>query len=241
MLVPSRRPRRERRPVRFELVQSNGRLRVLARLDPADAAAYSRAVGRVAPRVETTLRSQVLANRLGPLGRLAPWRPARARWSSEIERRLRGDRPPTVLTADVRECYASIGDRALATSLRASGAAERDIETILALVARFRAEGIRGLPVGPEPSAVLANGVLAGADEALRAAGVGHLRWVDDFFVFARDETCARDALEALRRSLAVVGLELNEAKTRMTQDPLEARTLMSASRRSLATDSGMP
>jgi hypothetical protein len=240
MFVSSRRPPRECRPVRFELVRSNGRLRVLSRLDPADAAAFSGAVGWIAPRIEGTLRPEVLANRLGPLGRLAPWGPGRTRWLSEIDRRLRTDRPPSVLAADVRECYASIGDRALAASLGATGAAECDIEAILGLMAGFRDQGVSGLPVGPEPSAVLANAVLAGADEALRTAGVIHLRWVDDFIVFASDDALARAGLEALHRSLALVGLELNEAKTRMTHDPLEARALVSASRRSFATDSGM-
>jgi hypothetical protein len=240
MDVPSRRPPRAHRAIRFELVRSNGRVRVLSHLDAADAAAFARGVGRIAPCIEGVLGPEVLANRVGALGRLEPWRHARARWRSEVDRRLGAGRPPSVLVADVRECYASIGDRAVAASLRAAGVPASDIEAILSLIARFHDEGVHGLPVGPEPSAVLANAVLAGADDALRAAGVAHLRWVDDFIVFAPDDGRARAGLEALHRSLTAVGLELNEAKTRLARDPLEARALLRVSGGSFATDSRM-
>ena len=74
-----------------------------------------------------------------------------------------------------------------------------------------------GLPVGPEPSAVVANAVLTPVDRALSDAGIRHLRWVDDLVLAAEDPGAA---LEVLRGSLATVGLRLNERKTRVVLDP---------------------
>ena len=235
-LAPTPRRPRGRRSIQFERVpKPAGGVRTIARLDPFDADAFARAVGRVGPLVERNLRAVVLANRIDRHGSLAPWRPAWARWSAEIERRLRAPRPPIVVTADVRECYASIQDRSLADCLRRAGASEAQVDGILTLVAAFRDEGVVGLPVGPEPSAVLANAVLSVADEALVAVGVAHVRWVDDVVAFALDPRGARTAIDALHRSLAAVGLELNEAKTRIVDDPAEARAALTGPRPSLA------
>ena len=240
-LAPTPRRPRGRRPIRFERVpKAGGGVRTIARLDPFDADAFARAVGRVGPLVERHLRAAVLANRIDMHGSLAPWRPARDRWSAEIERRLRFPRPPITVTADVRECYASIQDRWLRDCLRRAGAPEAAVDGILTLVAAFRDEGVVGLPVGPEPSAVLANAVLAVADEALLAVGVAHLRWVDDVVAFAHDPRGARTAIDALHRSLAGVGLELNEAKTRIVDDPAEARAAFTGLRPSLARGPGV-
>ena len=71
-----------------------------------------------------------------------------------------------------------------------------------------------GLPVGPLPSAVVANAVLAVVDREIASAGWRHVRWVDDVWASARDRRHAERALHGLRLALAAEGLELNEAKT---------------------------
>jgi len=105
-------------------------------------------------------------------------------------------------------------------SLLALGCRAGDADRIGRFIHRLGELGVRGLPVGPEASAVLANGVLAGVDRALSLAGFRHLRWVDDFVVRARGARDAERVLAVLRGSLAPLGLELNEAKTRMVLDP---------------------
>jgi Reverse transcriptase (RNA-dependent DNA polymerase). len=85
---------------------------------------------------------------------------------------------------------------------------------LLALLARLQDEGVKGLPIGPEPSAVLANLVLAEGDRALREASAPHVRWVDDFVVFTEGRLHSIRAHDALRRSLGESGLELSEPKT---------------------------
>ncbi len=215
--------------------------RQLVRLDADDRAAFACAVWRVAPAIERSLGPEVLANRAGPRpGTLLPWRPAWARWRAEIARQLEENARPVVLVADVRGCYSSIGPDALDGALRRAGARESDVSAILAWYARFRAGGVEGLPVGPEPSAVLANAVLTVADRALRGHGTRFQRWVDDIVAFAPDHRQAIRALDDVHRALSSAGLELHDGKTRIVSHPDEARELLLRRRCSLAAGSNV-
>jgi len=90
------------------------------------------------------------------------------------------------------------------------------------------------LPVGPEPSAVLANAVLAPVDLAVAAAGVPHVRWVDDVVAFVPGRRRAVRVTDAVRRELEAMGLRPNEAKTRIEDRRIAApRTASSAAARS--------
>jgi hypothetical protein len=125
-------------------------------------------------------------------------------------------RAGTVAVADVRNCYASIRDEVLADRLLRLGAPPREVERLRGLLERFHDQGISGLPVGPEPSAILANAVLGDADRALARAGVTSLRWVDDIVVFAASEPAAARALDRLAAGLADAGLEPAVEKTHL-------------------------
>jgi hypothetical protein len=210
--------------------------RQLVRLDPDDGGAFACAVWRVAPAIERSLGPQVLANRAGHRpGTLLPWRPAWARWRAEIARQLEEDACPVVLIADVRRCYSSIGPGALDRALRRAGVREADVAAILAWHARFRAGGVEGLPVGPEPSAVLANAVLTVADRALRENGTRFQRWVDDIVAFVPDHRQAIRALDGVHRALSSAGFELHDGKTRIVSHRDEAHELLLRRRCSLA------
>jgi hypothetical protein len=125
-----------------------------------------------------------------------------------------------LLFADARDCYGTIGPEVVDEALRRLGCDAAAAGAIRRFLVRLAALGVRGLPVGPDPSAVLANAVLAGVDGALRRAGVEHLRWVDDVVAGVADPAAARPTLELVRRHLALAGLELNETKTRVVSDP---------------------
>jgi hypothetical protein len=114
------------------------------------------------------------------------------------------------------------------SALRAMGACGAPaIERFLGELERL---GIRGLPVGPEPSGVLANAVLRHADRALDAERVEQIRWVDDVVISASAPADARDALDVLRGALGEIGLRLNEGKTRVVDDPSALGTLSAVS-----------
>jgi hypothetical protein len=206
----------ERRPV-----VARRRLTVL---DPSLAARYVTLVGVVVPKVESGLSPAAMANRViasstrPPSFRLAPWRSERAAFARRLSR-LAGEAPCAVF-ADVRDCYAAVAPVVVRASLLALGCRVGDADRIGRFLRGLEELGVRGLPVGPEPSAVLANGVLAGVDRALMLAGFRHLRWVDDFVVRARGARDAERVLAVLRDSLGPLGLELNEAKTRVVLGP---------------------
>jgi hypothetical protein len=209
--------RAERRPPELVVVpKPGGGVRWLAILGPADDAVYRRAVRRLSEMIERVLGPEVVANRVatGPGLRLRPWRSER-RTFVRSSRSLLGT-GAVVVKADVRECYPSIRSEMVERALIGLGAWRSDVIAVWRILDRFGGDGIAGLPIGPDPSAVLANAVLVTADDAVRAAGGRHVRWVDDVWAIARNERHADELLDRLRRDLAAIGLSLNEAKTRI-------------------------
>jgi hypothetical protein len=196
--------------------------RSLTRLDPADGASYARAVSALVPAIEARLGPDVMANRA--LGRgafedttLESWVEPRRAFHRELRRLAsRGD----VTMIDVFDCYGSIRPRTVESALRRFR--RGDSARVLRLLGRFEDAGVRGLPVGPQPSAILANAVLFGLDRALDRAGVRHVRWVDDIALASSDEASARRALGVAVEALDALGLALNDRKTRV----LPAETL---------------
>jgi hypothetical protein len=205
-----------------------GGTRWLTRLDPAGEAAYRRALGPVAGRIERSLGPEALAVRARPSAegwRLRPWRPARDRWRAALRAVTEHPTRGTVFAvADVRECYASITPTVLRALLGPA------VEPAVDILRRLRDVGIRGLPVGPEPSAILANAVLTELDGALRSTGARHVRWVDDVVLWGSGGEVRR-ALATLRVATTTVGLELHERKTRLLVDRDELRVCALAER----------
>ena len=191
-------------------------------LDELDARAFRRAVGPLTPRIERSLGPGVFANRT--IGRgtrsmtaLEPWGRAWTRWRrSALAEATDGSR---LLRADVADFYPSVGERAIRLSL-GDGTDEA-----LRVLRSFWDGGVAGLPIGPEPSAILANAVLAYADAALRGAGSAPIRWVDDWLIPVPDRRAADRSLVALEAALAELGLRLNPSKT-IVLDPEQVQPL---------------
>jgi hypothetical protein len=197
--------------------KSTGGWRRLVRLDPRDDLGYSAAVARVSPFVERERPNESRAGRVtGWDGRAGivfePWAAARRRWRRDVRRLLSVS--DVVVITDVRDCYGSIQPAVAVDGLRrysVGGGALADLE---AWLVAFADAGVRGLPVGPPASAVLAEAVLSLADLALRGPGVAHVRWVDDVAIFADGRRTAVRALDGLRRAWARSGLEAHDGKT---------------------------
>ncbi len=191
---------------------------------PELAAAYEAAVVPIVPIVEAALPSAVLANRVAWVRRepaglgLEPWERARARFRRRVRREAAT--AGCALMADVRDCYGSIRPAVVEAALGDLRCGSGRIEPVLAVLERFADAGVRGLPIGPAPSAVLANAVLLAVDRALAEGGWRHVRWVDDVIVFARDLGDAHAALARIAAALRTVGLALAATKTRIVVDP---------------------
>ena len=216
-----------------------GGVRWLSLLDSATEARYATLVASIAPAIEASLGPEVVANR-ATLGTpsiglpLRPWRPAWnafLRWGRHLARGA-----GAFVAADVRRCYPSIGPDLVGRTLRQLGCAMDDVRGVTTMLEGLDASGVPGLPIGPNPSAVLANAVLAGADDALGAAGVRHLRWVDDVWIFAPGRHEALTALGSLARWLEGQGLSLAPEKTRILDRPHEIAAAVGGGRVSPAT-----
>jgi Reverse transcriptase (RNA-dependent DNA polymerase) len=204
----------------------------MARLDAEDALAFAETVGRVTRSVEASLGPEVVANRATAVGpgrpvRLEAFGSAYPRWRRRLNRELADGRARFVLRSDVAECYASIEPAVVARALVELGAAPDQARAIERLLTRWGDEGVRGLPVGPAPSAVLANAVLRSVDMELRETGARHVRWVDDVLAFTPDRATAIRAFDAYRRGLDRVGLRLNEGKTALLDDAWEVASTL--------------
>lgn len=201
-----------------------GGVRWLTLLDPAGDAEYRDAVGPLAGRIERSLGPEVLAIRSRPRGagwRLDPWVPARVVWRRTLRRAIRhATRGTTFALADVRDCYGSISPETIGALLGPEAA------HAVAVLRRFGHHGVHGLPVGPDPSAILANAPLSHLDRAIRPQGVRFVRWVDDVFVWGERHDVRR-ALMTLAPAAAEVGFDLHRDKTRILADREEARAVM--------------
>jgi hypothetical protein len=203
-------------PIRWERgSKPGGGDRWLVRLDPRDQRTYRQLVLPLVPRIERSVGPLAFAARATSDGRLRPWPGARSAWRRAVRRSILGASGSVVIVSDVRDCYPSVGERALEAV-----ACSHELRSFLRAVADA---GVRGIPVGPDPSAILANGVLGYADRAAAAAGCRPIRWVDDVVMVAAGRRPAIRAFDAWRRALGELGLEAHDGKTRMFTDVDEA------------------
>jgi hypothetical protein len=147
------------------------------------------------------------------------WHARRTAWGFAVRSAL--GRADAAIASDIVECYPSIGPRAIRL---ATGWAGGDPEPLLAFLASAHDAGGTGLPIGPSPSAAIADAVLAIADAESRAAGVAPIRWVDDV-VFAGSRRQVARAERAWRIALADLGLRDHEGKRRCIDDRTHAPT----------------
>ena len=219
--------------VRLVSIRQRGRPRTLALLGPSERAVYERLGAVVAPTVEDALGPAVMANRVAascvdpPMLSLRSWRMERRLFAGALAAFAAAHRSAAVV--DVHACYASITPSTARTALQRIGAT--DPERIEAFLRHLERAGVRGLPIGPPSSAVIANAVLAQVDEALEAGGIAHLRWVDDFVLGASGPRTAGRGLEVVRSALEGLGLRPCRRKTLVLPD---AKDVLRAGTRSL-------
>jgi hypothetical protein len=230
--MPVRHARPPRRGVRLDdairaevVAKPGGGTRLLTRLGERDRRRFDRAVAAVVSAVERGLADGVMANRAraGTRGvELQPWASARRGFRREVALAARASR--AAFLGDVHDCYASIRVPVVERALGELGAPHDDVAWVCELLRSFEERGVPGLPVGPAPSAVLANAVLAPVDRAMREATDGAVfRWVDDVLAFTSDRAGAQRAADAFHRALEELGLVAHPLKCRLTLDATEA------------------
>jgi hypothetical protein len=194
------------------ILKTGGGVRWITHLSPERDRRYRRLIAPLVPKIERSLGPGVMANRAIGSASSSPYPTGRERWRTALTRAIGPG--SSVIVSDVHECYGSIGPFAVRAGLsRSNIRCPDDLEAFL------RALPQRGLPVGPGPSAILANAVLAIADDATTRTGAVILRWVDDVVIAGADRRSALAGFAAWRSALASLGLVPNEAKTRPVTD----------------------
>ena len=207
--------------IRYRFIaKPGGGTRTLTLLGDRDRRLFDDAVAAVVPAVERGLVDGVMANRartsaVGVV--LQPWGSARRRFRRLVAAAARSS--SAAFVGDVADCYGSISTVAVERALAGLGVGAEDVARVCDVLRSLEERGVRGLPVGPAPSAVLANAVLAPVDRALReAADAPVLRWVDDVVAFASDSRGAERIAAAFHRTLDEAGLLAHPTKCRVSQ-----------------------
>jgi group II intron reverse transcriptase/maturase len=127
------------------------------------------------------------------------------------------------LETDIADCFEAIPHDRLMSAIEERIVDRHILKLLRALLrAGVMQDGavrreVTGTPQGGVISPLLANVYLHRADRQWQTRGVGVLvRYADDLVVMCQTKREAEEALEALRSILAELGLELNEAKTRI-------------------------
>jgi hypothetical protein len=218
------------------VARHDGGTRELARLNESDHLEYEAAVARVLPRIEASLLPGVTANRAhlrGPAIELGSWARSRSLYRARLREAL--PRPgAAVFIGDVRACYASITPKQVERALRRAGTRPPDAAHVGRVLRDLGDRGVSGLPIGPVPSAPLANVVLSRLDRALDTNAIAWARWVDDVVIVADGRLAASLVHDVFRRELAALGLEENPIKTMVVHDLDEAMVRLPGPRRYL-------
>lgn len=120
----------------------------------------------------------------------------------------------TLVKCDIQRCYPSITAEIVERALVSQGLDAERIGPLVAMLHELILVGApKGLPIGPDASAVIAGLVLGVVDRELAEAGLAHLRYSDDSFIFVRNGASTAHAYDAYCQALDSIGLEPNSDK----------------------------
>ena len=192
-------------------------VRRMAWLNPYDEVYLRIIVGRVAAAIDTALGPDVFSYRLEDE---APgWAVQKTERAFE-QRRERGaalfadGRCNAMAVSDMRRYYPSVAPEVLMGALDRTAAPCGAVRLIGRFLRELMAiDGPRGLPVGPEACGLLGNIVMLAVDEALVGHVLGHVRYMDDSWLYLRSEDDWPEVYDIYRASASTLGLEANTSK----------------------------
>jgi hypothetical protein len=202
-------------PLRRLLNKADGRKKVVFTLAPADEL-MQKALNRILQSTTARDHSRLCHSFLPGRGPRTAYR--------EI-RRIRGLQRLHCLHLDVRDFFNSIPVEPLMTSLPATITEDEPLCRLLGRMLRDQrvlagdqemVDTHKGVMAGTPLAPVLSNLYLRSLDDAFDRARVPFLRYADDMVVFGASPEVKRHGAEIEER-LAILGLELNARKTRLS------------------------
>jgi reverse transcriptase-like protein len=207
-----------------------GKVRRFAIAQPIDQLILRYEAGRIVEKLDSILSDRVCSFRLdGKSKEYLPWtfHSKQESWQNLTNRSiavLRGGRYSIMCRTDVRNYYPSVKTEILEKLLRDLSCETSAVRRILQVLEYWqRVEGLNGLPIGVEASAVLGNVFLEQVDRGLIEAGGSHFRFADDIFIFAENRSIGDALVNVLDDKLRMMGLERSLPKTQWFDNPNEA------------------
>jgi len=192
-------------------------VRNMAWLNPYDEIYLRTIVGRAATAIDAALGPDVFSYRLED--EAPAWSVQDVKRAFELRRERGGalladERCNAMAVSDMRRYYPSVSPEVLIGALDGAAAPRGTVR----LVGRFLRDlvaigGVRGLPVGPEACGLLGNIVMLAVDEALVDYVLGHVRYMDDSWLYLRSEDDWPRAYDIYRDAASTLGLEANTSK----------------------------
>jgi hypothetical protein len=200
MLVPKEKP---------------GEYRTCLLIDPMEAVRYLALAILIAKSTTPQRSSKAFSYRYDPHGsRLFDLGFDSERFQAAVLSRLSNDRKTWLVRTDIKDFYPSIRLDRLRRALREQQVEPWCIDAVLEMLGGWKNSFGGGVPVGPAASHILAEAVLIGVDKRLTDDGIDHIRFVDDYRLFAPDAATAHAWLGTLEKRLAAEGLQLRPDKT---------------------------
>jgi RNA-directed DNA polymerase len=153
-------------------------------------------------------------------------------------------RHPYVLQLDIQQYFASVDHEVLMRQLHRRISDTRVLDLFKQIVGSYSSAPTKGLPIGNLTSQFLANFYLNGFDHWVKEQQrvPGYLRYVDDFFLFAKSKQAAWQYVAAVQNYLRSLGLMLHPNKIHLhrTSERVDVLGyLVTPGRRWLRNDNG--
>lgn len=179
--------------------KARGGYRVVHQLDPVDAIIYTALAyliagkveaARMGPHVSCAYRIEVSSNSFFSRGSgFDIYRKNCERLAEEYD---------YVLATDISDFYNQIYLHRVRNALEDIGAESDLAQEIESFLMRLNHKASQGLPIGPAASIILAEAALIDVDQFIHQHGLEHVRYVDDFRIFANSEGKLKAVLEEL-------------------------------------------
>lgn len=197
--------------------------RVAKQLDPVDALLYTAMVHESSPLIEAfrVPKGQEIACSyrivVDPKGRFFSDDSGWAVFNSKSKALAEDAQYKYVLIADITDFYNQIAVHRIPNGLEDAGVSTERAKNFENFLLRLNATQSQGIPVGPLPSAIVAELCMNDVDTLLLKKGAPHVRFVDDFRVFCKSRAEAIQILHDLTEYLHTTHrLALEGSKTRI-------------------------
>ena len=121
---------------------------------------------------------------------------------------------------DIESYYPTVDIERLRSVLQESRCLESAALLILKVLGQWQShDSLRGIPIGPEVSAIIGNFFLHPVDRLLEAKGYEHLRWSDDILIFGPTLARCQGSMAVLDEVLSDLHLTRSVKKTRDFDD----------------------